>query len=160
MLNTDSPSIQFSPVASSYLDLVDSMWINSSTYLFNYQLVSSTSQTTQFGVNLNSAVDEAGNTLIELDIADYFQIDEALGVVQLLDKKLLLYPNILRSGERLNIDGDLDQTTFHLLNSIGQIVQELVFTKVNSKYVSDAISLPPGMYLLTNGQMNAKIIIQ
>ena len=136
------------------------MWINSSTYLFNYQLVSSTSQTTQFGVNLNSAVDEAGNTLIELDIADYFQIDEALGVVQLLDKKLLLYPNILRSGERLNIDGDLDQTTFHLLNSIGQIVQELVFTKVNSKYVSDAISLPPGMYLLTNGQMNAKIIIQ
>ena len=160
MLNTDSPSIQFSPVASSYLDLVDSMWINSSTYLFNYQLVSSTSQTTQFGVNLNSAVDEAGNTLIELDIADYFQIDEALGVVQLLDKKLLLYPNILRSGEHLNIDGDLDQTTFHLLNSIGQIVQELVFTKVNSKYVSDAISLPPGMYLLTNGQMNAKIIIQ
>jgi hypothetical protein len=160
MLNTDSPSMQFSPVASSYLDLADSMWINSSTYLFNYQLVSSTSQTTQFGVNLNSAADEAGNTLIELDIADYFQIDQALGVVQLLDEKLLLYPNILRSGERLNIDGDLDQTTFHLLNSIGQIVQELVFTKVNSKYVSDAISLPPGMYLLTNGQMNAKIIIQ
>jgi hypothetical protein len=77
-----------------------------------------------------------------------------------LDESVLLYPNILGSGERLNIDGDLDQTSFNLINSIGQIVQKLVFTKVNSKFVSDEISLPPGMYLLTNGQIKAKIIIR
>ncbi|MFT6245266.1 MAG: hypothetical protein ACJAXI_002036 [Crocinitomicaceae bacterium] len=160
MLATDSPSMQFSPVASTYLDLVDSMWINSSTYLFNYHLVSTTIQTTQFGVLLNSAVDQAGNVIIELDVADYFQIDQTLGIVPLLDEKVLLYPNVLLSGGRLNIDGDLDQTSFNLMNSIGQIVQKLVFIKVNSKFVSDEISLPPGMYLLTNGQIKAKIIIR
>ena len=160
MHQTVSPSLEFSPIASSYLDLVDSMWVNPSTYVFNYQMVYSTSQTTQFGVHLNSAVDEAGNVLIQMDIADYLQIDHTLGLAQLLEENIILYPNILGSGERLNIDGNLDQTSFSLMNSLGQIVQELVFTKVNSKYVSNEIFVPAGMYYLTNGQMNAKIVIR
>ncbi|MDX2361939.1 MAG: hypothetical protein QNK23_14105 [Crocinitomicaceae bacterium] len=165
MNTTIDAVLTFDPMINTptQLTMIDSFWVNSITFEFNYELQGSPTQTEVFGITIESAIDEAGNLLIPSNNLDYLTIEEVLGMIELEEGRVLLYPTLLNSGHPLHIVGLDDQTneeiSFKLINLMGQVEQELLFQKSGGIYTSSPIDLKPGMYFLRNENISFNIII-
>lgn len=165
MLGTANAGLTFNPLitAPTQLVMIDSFWVNQITFEFNYELQGSPTQTEVYGITIESALDEAGNLLIPSDNIDYLTIEEILGLMELEEGNVLLYPTVLNSGKPLHIVGLNEQNgenlLFKLVNLMGQVEQELIFEKSGDLYISSPLDLTPGMYFLRNKNLTFNIIV-
>lgn len=164
MFTDKHPEIAYSPVIVAPVDLpkVDSMWNNSTTYTFNFELTGGPTVSTLYDVNVLSAVDLAGNLQLEHGINEFVQIDPALGIATLEEQNALLYPTILTSGQHLNLIGNdlhASDLSFELINSLGQRIKSIEFTLNNNHYETESLSLDPGIYYLSNNSHLYKILV-
>ena len=165
MLEDKGVSLSFSPLITLpvVLSFNDSSWINSTTYSFDYELIASPAQSTEYGINIHSGVDLAGNKVVALDVPDFVIIDQVVGINGLSDLEFQLYPTFLKSGEIVfihnNKNVDASSIELELINPMGQLAQKLIFHGDGSKFTSEPIIQPAGMYYLRNGSTSHKLII-
>lgn len=159
MLGSYPCLIEFSPLMSSpvVLSLQETMWLNNVSHSSRYLLENGPSQFTSYGININSGFDLAGNVSVPLSLSNFVSIDPVLNVLETELDDFVLYPTILKTGQTLYIAGlnnnNENRIECTLASTQGQNLRSLVFIKDGTRYKSEPISHPPGMYyLLVNGR--------
>jgi hypothetical protein len=156
--------LEFTPVITLPTDLsmIDSFWVNPTTFEFHYELLGAPTQTQVFDIRIVSAVDEAGNLLNEAIVQNYLTIEEVLGLINLDGSNVKLYPTLLASGATLNLIGIETNEPVISLNAVdlmGQMVQEIRFELSNGMYKANNVRLEPGMYFLRNSELTFNIVV-
>jgi hypothetical protein len=165
MYHNNSPVVSFTPIFQAPLNvsLLSESWVTSQSYELNYQLLNFPLQSTIFDFHAVLATDLAGNHQIAIDIDDFVEIIPALGIMELANESILIYPSILNSGQSLKLRSEFiladEELGFELYNGFGQEVQRVIFESVNGHYVSNEIDVTPGIYYLRNASYSVKIII-
>ncbi len=163
MQTNTSPVMVFSPTMPVNFPQVGATWSSGTNHTFNYELQGSPAQTTLFDIAINGAVDLAGNLQTVLNLAEFFQINPILGIVETSESQAYVYPSIVASGAQITlvgIDSHTDNHVFNCINALGQFVMPVTFTSSNNTWVSEPLQLATGMYYLNNGAVQFKIIVK
>ncbi len=157
------PELSFSPMVPIPLPKVDSAWLNSTSYELYYELLGVPIQTTIFDVTLTNGVDMAGNLQNPLNSSSFFQLDPLLGIEHLENGQAIIYPTVIGNGESLtilNLPEEQSEYEFNIVNTLGQVVDQITFYKDGSKWVSTPMNLATGMYYLNSEQVQFKIMVK
>lgn len=164
MYSSQTPALLFNPLVSAPVDLtlMNSQWLNSSTYEFDYQLVSGSSQTEVYEVTVGAAVDLAGNLIIPLGISDFLTINPSLGLNELTANEIVLYPTIITTGNTfylLDKKANEKEVSYDMVDVAGRNSQVLSFKWDGKRYISNAVHAEPGVYYVSNGSNVFKILV-
>jgi hypothetical protein len=165
MYHTIDPIVSFTPLLLPPLNLslLSESWITSESYELNYQLLNFPSQSTIYDFSIDSGRDLAGNQQLSTYLDEFVEINPALGIIEIENESVVIYPSILYSGQSLSLRSEstlLDKDlTFDLFNGFGQAIQQVKFEKANGHFVSNEILAISGIYYLKNATHSLKIIV-
>ena len=94
---------------------------------------------------------------------EFVEINPALGIIEIANESMIIYPSILYSGQSLKLRSEStlsnQDLTFDLFNGFGQSIQQVKFENANGHYSSNSILATSGIYYLKNATHSLKIII-
>ena len=166
-LNTDViPNIHFPievPLGLS-LNMDNSYWINSTTYLASYDVANAIEVLEDIDVEINDLKDLAGNPAENVYFEDYFNINIPVGTNEIPDefKNILVFPNPTNLGNDLNIHfQEIPQDVqIRMYDVTGKLIQSQENVS-NSKVEWPTKDLNSGIYFLhfisSKGQMTVKV---
>lgn len=158
-------NLSFNPIILSptVINTIDSSWINSTMFSFNYVVNGPSNQVNQYDVLISGVTDEAGNLLIPYIAQNFITIEQLLQLTETSFNEIVLYPSIINNGSKLYIKGyPISSQDFNLniFDMMGQRIGFLHFNQVGNLLVSPETNLSPGMYILQNDEFKFKIIAQ
>lgn len=154
MLPTSGVELTFDTDLSSVLSLntVESGWLNAATYLSSFDVANVEAVIEDINVILGSAQDMAGNNVNSYTATDYFSINLTLvGVSELTDLGVQLYPNPINIGQSLNLvlSDFASDLHFTIFDSQGKMVMNNTMNQVSSGlHVIDLPTMSSGLYLI------------
>jgi hypothetical protein len=154
MMPTSGVEITFDSDVSSILSInfAESGWLNSATYKSSYDVADVETIIDDIGVLLAGAQDMAGNSVNSFTATEYFSINLTLvGISELSDLGIQLYPNPINVGESLNLVLNDFATDFHLMmiDVQGKVVMQTTMNQVAPGLHNIQLpSLSLGLYLV------------
>ncbi len=157
------PQLSFSPIMSFGFPAQDSIWSSDIILTRQYELQGGPNQTTFYDILLNDGFDLAGNIQEPLSLEDFFQINPFLGIHETIEFDNVLFPNVIESGTVINLllnQNENNRITLRCINSIGQDVSNILFSREGNLFVSAPIYLASGMYYLITDSIQFKFIVK
>ncbi|MFM9985966.1 MAG: T9SS type A sorting domain-containing protein [Flavobacteriales bacterium] len=129
----------------------ESDWLNSMTYVAKYNVANVNFTLLDIDVNAAGLNDLAGNDQVNILYTDFFDIQLGVGIYEIGDQQVLVYPNPVTSGKELVVSMDQIPSgmIIQLINTSGQIVATPSNANVAGNQISfDTANLAAGMYFV------------
>jgi len=154
-----------SPVITANSD--GSEWINSTTYLFSFDVLDVFQTIPNVDVLIEGALDAQGNEVVSMLEEDFFDIHTIVGVNEVNGpfEGLEIYPNPVRAGDDLiigmnQIPADI---VIRILDAAGRTIQIDAPRRSGNKLTVNTASFAAGIYMLDlsseNGHSSYRIIL-
>ena len=154
---------QYNPIITSPVELTQTSytWADSVNMNVQYALVNSNANPYSFDLSIVEGTDKAGNLLIPYGVDSVFSIPGSLGIENEMES-ILLYPNVITSGDRVVIKGNPFIKNIDLIeiyNSEGKLLKKAKFHKDGAFWYSTPLHFEPGMYYVQVNNMTRKLLV-
>jgi Secretion system C-terminal sorting domain len=154
MDENSAPAFSFpseNPAAAITFNPGQSDWLNSTTYVAKYNVANVNFTLLDIDVNAAGLNDAAGNDQVSVLYTDFFDIQLGVGIYEIGDQQVLVYPNPVTSGKELVVSMEQIPSgmVIQLISTSGQIVATPSKANVAGNQISfDTANLAAGMYFV------------